>query len=57
MRVLHKAEAVQLLNPMTIQQIGLGSPGHILHVPRIDHSDFKAILLQNFVKTDPVNAG
>jgi hypothetical protein len=25
-------------------------------VPRIDHLDFKAMLLQNFVKTDPVNS-
>jgi hypothetical protein len=42
---------VELLNPLTIQHVGLGSARHILYVPSVDHSDFEAMLLQNLVKT------
>ena len=28
----------------------------MFHMPGIDHSNFKAVLLQDFVERDPVNA-
>ena len=47
---------MQLLNRLTIEHVGLGSPGHVLDMPGVDHSDFKAVLFQHIVKTEPVDA-
>jgi hypothetical protein len=52
---IQKPEVVKLLNPLAIQHVSLGSAWHVLYMACINHPDFKAMLLQNFVKTDPVN--
>jgi hypothetical protein len=44
---------LELLNPMTIQHVGLGSARHILYMPSIDHSDFEAMLAPESTRLDP----
>ena len=46
---------MELLNPLTIEHLGFGSAWHVLYMACIHHPNFRAILLQNFVKTNPVN--
>ena len=46
---------MELLNPLTILYVGLGSTCHMLDMSCINHPDFKATLLQDFVKTEPVD--
>jgi hypothetical protein len=54
-RTVEQTEAVQLLNPLTILHVGFGSTWHMFDMPCINHPDFKAILLQDFIKTEPVD--
>src|SRR5271165_5745814 len=50
-RSIEQTEAVKLLNPLAIEHVGFGSAWHVLYMTCIDHPNFKAMLLQNFVKT------
>src|SRR5882724_1949949 len=51
-----QAEAVQLLDPLTVEHVRL-TPRHLPHTPWIDHLHLDAVPFQNFVQRNPVHAG